>query len=32
MKAYQSLYKQHREQNLDTVFAHFYPISLTSIQ
>lgn len=26
MKAYESLYKQHREQTLDTVFAHFYPI------
>lgn len=26
MKAYQSLYKAHREQPLDTVFAHFYPI------
>lgn len=26
MKAYQSLFKQHREQDLNTVFAHFYAI------
>jgi hypothetical protein len=27
MKAYDTLYKIHREQTLDTVFAHFYPIT-----
>lgn len=27
MKAYQSLFKMHREQPLETVFAHFYPIN-----
>lgn len=27
MKAYQSLFKQHREQDLSSVFAHFHPIN-----
>jgi hypothetical protein len=26
MRAYDSLYKQYKEQPLSTVFAHFYPI------
>ncbi len=26
MKAYESLYKHHKAQSLDTVFAHFYPV------
>jgi len=27
MKAYESLFKRHRDQPLETVFAHFYPIN-----
>lgn len=26
MKHYESLYKHYKDQSLDSVFAHFYPI------